>query len=82
MALCGVCRGAQGIQPVFGGSRSLLPDRFADEVNVEAILWHPTVSREFLGRVYGVDAEVHSPGTELTRVHATIRKAGNAHAAI
>ena len=58
------------------------PDESTDELTVEAILWYRKANPEFLDRVYGADAGVRSPATEMTRVRATIRIASDAQASI
>jgi hypothetical protein len=45
----------------------------AETLNVDAILWYRKANPDFLDRVYGVEAAVRAPVTEINRAQATIR---------
>jgi hypothetical protein len=44
-----------------------------DRLTVTAILWYRKANPDFLERVYGVEAGVHSPATQMTTATSTIR---------
>ena len=57
-----------------------VPPDAGGELTVSARLWYRKANPEFLDRVYGAEAGLRSPSTEMSRATTTIRITSNGHA--